>query len=265
MKDFSRALRFQDAINRRTFLSRTGGRHRRGRPGDTPRRHRACGFRRQSLHPQRRQLSLAPDSPIFRPKPSALFSCSRPARRRRWTSLTTSRNLKKCAARTCRIDVRKGQRLTGMTSGQSSFPVAPTIFKFNAHGKNGTLLSELLPHTAKVIDELCIIKSTYTEAINHDPAVTFIQTGSQIAGRPSIGSWFSYGLGSENKDLPAYVVMISRGKGQAQPLADRDWGSGFLPTKYAGVRFEGSGEPVRYLRDPEGRDRAMTAGKCSMK
>jgi hypothetical protein len=148
--------------------------------------------------------------------------------------------------------VRMGQRLTGMTSGQATFPVAPTIFKFAQHGQQRAWLSELLPHTAKVVDELCIIKSMHTEAINHDPAVTFIQTGSQIAGRPSIGSWFAYGLGSENKDLPSYVVLISRGKGNAQPLADRDWGSGFLSTKYAGVRFEASGEPVRYLADPAG-------------
>jgi len=148
--------------------------------------------------------------------------------------------------------IRMGQRLTGMTSGQATFPVAPTIFKFAQYGQHRAWVSELLPHTAKVVDDLCIIKSMHTEAINHDPAVTFMQTGSQIAGRPSIGSWFAYGLGSQNKDLPAYVVLISRGKGNAQPLADRDWASGFLSTKYAGVKFEASGEPVRYLADPAG-------------
>jgi hypothetical protein len=151
--------------------------------------------------------------------------------------------------------IRMGQRLTGMTSGQATFPTAPSIFKFNRAGKNGVFVSELLPHTAKVMDEICLIKSLYTEAINHDPAVTFFQSGSQIAGRPAIGSWLSYGLGSENKDLPSYVVMISRGEGQPQPLCDRNWGSGFLPTQHQGVVFRGSGEPVRYLNDPAGVDR----------
>jgi hypothetical protein len=153
--------------------------------------------------------------------------------------------------------VRMGQRLTGMTSGQKNFPIAPSMFKFAQHGKNGQWFSELLPYTAEIADELCIIKSMYTEAINHDPAVTFLQSGSQIAGRPAIGSWFSYGLGSENKDLPAYVVMISSGKGHAQPLADRNWGAGFLPTQHQGVRFNGNGEPVRYLSNPHGVDRSL--------
>ncbi len=149
-----------------------------------------------------------------------------------------------------------GQRLTGMTSGQKSFPVAPSAFKFDRYGKNGTWMSDAIPHTAKMADDICVIKSMYTEAINHDPAVTFFQSGSQIAGRPSIGSWFSYGLGSENKDLPAYVVLISKGEGQAQPLSDRNWGSGFLPTQHQGVRLQGSGEPVSYLNNPPGVERS---------
>jgi hypothetical protein len=150
--------------------------------------------------------------------------------------------------------IRKGQRLTGMTSTQASFPVAPSLFRFGRHGQSGASLSELLPHTAKVADELCIIRSMYTEAINHDPAVTFFQTGSALAGRPSIGSWLSYGLGSENHDLPAFVAMISRGTGnlEDQPLYDRLWGSGFLPTKYQGVKFRSVGDPVLYLSNPEG-------------
>ena len=132
--------------------------------------------------------------------------------------------------------IRGGQRLTGMTSGQASFPVAPSLFKFQQHGASGAWVSELMPHLAKVSDDLCFIKSMYTEAINHDPAVTFFQTGFQIAGRPSIGSWLAYGLGSENKNLPAFVVMISQGSGNPndQPLADRQWGSGFLPTDTRG-------------------------------
>jgi hypothetical protein len=154
--------------------------------------------------------------------------------------------------------IRQGQRLTGMTSRQASFPIAPTMFKFAKHGKSGVNLSELLPHTAGVADELCIIKSMHTEAINHDPAITFFQTGNQLAGRPSIGSWLSYGLGSENADLPAFVVMISNGSGNPadQPLYDRLWGSGFLPSKYQGVKFRSVGDPVLYLSNPPGQDAA---------
>ena len=151
--------------------------------------------------------------------------------------------------------VRQGQRLTGMTSAQSSFPVVPSLFKFAQHGNSGAWVSELMPHTAKVVDDLCFIKSMYTEAINHDPAVTFFQTGFQLAGRPSIGSWISYGLGSENKDLPAFVVMVSAGSALGdQPLADRMWGSGFLPTRYQGVKFRSAGDPVLYLSNPPGFD-----------
>ena len=148
--------------------------------------------------------------------------------------------------------VRKGQRLTGMTAFQANFPTAPSIFRFAQHGRNGTWLSELLPYTAKVADDLCIIRSMQTEAINHDPAVTFFQTGFQLAGRPSIGSWITYGLGSETQDLPAFVVMVSQGSGGSQALADRQWGSGFLPTKYQGVKFRSGSDPVLYLSDPEG-------------
>ena len=150
--------------------------------------------------------------------------------------------------------VRMGQRLTGMTATQTSFPVAPSIFKFAQHGKGGAWVSELLPHTAKVADQLCFLKSMHTEAINHDPAVTFFQTGFQLAGRPSIGAWLAYGLGSENKDLPAFIVMISQGTGSPsdQPLYDRLWGSGFLPTRYQGVKFRSLGDPVLYLSNPPG-------------
>ncbi len=148
--------------------------------------------------------------------------------------------------------VRKGQRLTGMTAYQAKFPTAPSIFKFEQHGQAGTWLSELLPYTGKVADEIAVIRSLETDAINHDPAVTFFQTGFQIAGRPSIGAWISYGLGSENQDLPAFVVMVSQGGGNAQALAERQWGSGFLPTKYQGVKFRSGGDPVLYLSDPPG-------------
>jgi len=152
--------------------------------------------------------------------------------------------------------VRQGQRLTQMSATQSSFPVVPSKFSFAQHGKSGAWVSELLPHTARLADDLTFIKSTHTEAINHDPAVTFIQTGSQIAGRPSMGSWVSYGLGAETDDLPAFVVMISPGTGGiGQPLYDRLWGSGFLPTRYQGVKFRSVGDPVLYLSNPGGMPR----------
>ncbi len=155
--------------------------------------------------------------------------------------------------------IRQGQRLTTMTSGQATFPVAPSIFQFGQHGQSGAWLSELLPNLGKIADELCIVRSVFTEAINHDPAITFIQTGSQLPGRPSIGSWLSYGLGSENKDLPAYVVLTSFGTGRRddQPLYDRLWGSGFLPSKHQGVKFRNSGDPVLYLSNPPGVDREI--------
>ena len=150
--------------------------------------------------------------------------------------------------------IRNGQRITGMTSGQTSFPVAATIFKFAQQGKSGTWLSELLPHTAKIVDDITIIKSMHTDAINHDPAITFIQTGSQQPGRPSIGAWVSYGLGSENQNLPGFVVLVSQSNTPAndQPLFSRLWSSGFLPSNYQGVKFRSSGDPVLFLSDPEG-------------
>jgi hypothetical protein len=150
--------------------------------------------------------------------------------------------------------IRKGQRLTGMTATQASFPVAPSKFKFAQHGKSGAWVSELMPHTAKIVDSLCFVKSLHTEAINHDPAITFMQTGAQAAGRPSFGSWISYGLGSINKDLPAFVVLVSQGSGNPadQPLYDRLWASGFLPSSHQGVKFRSQGDPVLFLSNPDG-------------
>jgi uncharacterized protein (DUF1501 family) len=166
--------------------------------------------------------------------------------------------------------VRMGQRITGMTSGQKTLPVAPTIFKFAQHGKCGAWLSELLPHVGEIVDDICIIKTVNTEAINHDPAITFIQTGSQQPGRPSIGAWLSYGLGSENGDLPAYIVLISQGTGNTndQPLFGRLWGSGFLPSVHQGVKLRSVGDPVLYLGNPPGIDktsrRRMLDGLASL-
>ena len=147
--------------------------------------------------------------------------------------------------------VSGGQRLTGMTAGQNSFPLAGSHFKFKQHGKSGAWLSDLMPYTSKISDELCFIKSMHTEAINHDPAVTFIQTGSQLPGRPSIGSWLSYGLGSDNKNLPGFVVLITKDK-YGQPLYSRSWGNGFLPSQYQGVQFRSGKNPVLYLDNPPG-------------
>ena len=155
--------------------------------------------------------------------------------------------------------IRQGQRLTTMTSGQKSFPVAPSVFKFQQHGQSGMWFSDAMPHMAGKADEWCMVRSMFTEAINHDPAITFMQTGSQLAGRPSIGAWASYGLGSENDNLPAYVVMTSFGSGRPddQPLYDRLWGAGFLPSRHQGVKLRNKGERVLYLKDPEGLSRDL--------
>ena len=152
--------------------------------------------------------------------------------------------------------VRGGQRLTTMSSSQTAFPVAPSIFPFAQHGKSGAWLSDLLPHHAKVADDLCFIKSMHTEQINHDPALTFFQTGFQLAGRPSLGAWATYGLGSVNKDLPAFVVMIS---GNGTSITERQWGTGFLPSQYQGVKLRSVGDPVLSISDPEGFDGAQRA------
>ena len=149
--------------------------------------------------------------------------------------------------------IRQGQRLTGMTAYQTSFPTAPSAFRFAPQGQSGAWLSELLPHTAKIVDQVAFIKSMHTEQINHDPAITASLTGFQLAGRPSLGAWVAYGLGSENRDLPAFIVMVSVGRnGGDQPLYDRLWGSGFLPARYQGVKFHNGADPVLYLSNPPG-------------
>jgi len=146
--------------------------------------------------------------------------------------------------------VRKGQRLTGMSTNQTSLPVTASLFDFKQYGQSGRWMSELLPHTAEIADELCFINSMNTDAINHDPAITFFQTGSMLPGRPSIGSWLSYGLGSQNENLPTFVVLVTKNKG-GQPLYARLWGNGFLPSEHQGVQFRSGKEPVLYLKNPE--------------
>jgi hypothetical protein len=154
--------------------------------------------------------------------------------------------------------IRKGQRLTTMTSGQKRFPVAPSKYKFAQHGQSGAWVSELMPWTAKMVDKLAFVKSVNTEAINHDPAVTYICTGHQLPGRASLGAWLSYGLGTENNNLPAFVVMTATwtGRKEAQAIYNRLWGSGFLPSKHQGVALRSSGDPVLFLSNPAGVDAA---------
>lgn len=172
-------------------------------------------------------------------------------------------NLRRLFGESLPDSVRQGQRLTGMTANQKTLPIAPSVFPFHQHGNSGMHLSELLPHTANLADRICLVRSLHTEAINHDPAMTLLQTGHQNAGRPSIGAWSSYGLGSVNANLPTFVVMISRPSGNtnAQPLHERMWGSGFLPTRHQGIRFNPGRDPVLYLSNPPGihreRRRAM--------
>jgi hypothetical protein len=150
--------------------------------------------------------------------------------------------------------VRMGQRLTTMTSGQKRFPIAPSKYKFAQHGRSGAWVSELLPWTAKLVDDIAIVRTVHTEAINHDPAVTFIQTGSQIPGRPSLGAWVSYGLGSENQNLPTFIVMTPTwsGRKDAQAIYNRLWGSGFLASRFSGVHMRSAGDPVLFLKNPDG-------------
>ena len=158
--------------------------------------------------------------------------------------------------------VRQDQRLTGMSSGQKSFPCVAPMFEFGQYGEHQTWVNkDLLPYTAGVVDKITIMKSLHTEAVNHDPAITFINTGAQQQGKPSMGAWLSYGMGSVNENMPGYVVMISRGRGQLQALYDRLWGSGFLPAKHQGVKLRSAGEPVLYLKNPKGFDREARRGQ----
>ena len=237
------AFRLQDSLNRRLFLRNSAA-----ALGSTALGSLMAGASTASLHhaPKAKRViylfqSGAPSQmDLFDPKPQM--------QKERGKDLPES--------------IRKGQRLTTMTSGQKSFPVAPSIFNFAQHGKGGLWLSDLWKHLPTVADELCVVRSMFTEAINHDPAITFCQTGSQLAGRPSIGSWLSYGLGSMNADLPAYVVMTSFGTGRPadQPLYDRLWSSGFLPTQHQGVKFRNKGDPVLYLSNPGGVTREIRRG-----
>lgn len=246
----------QDTINRRIFLKRTGGLGLSalftmlGADG--------LAEMGPSKGPKLQRVGGLPEFPEFKPKAKRVIYLFQSGAPSQMDLFDPKPVLAEKRGEELPSTIRNGQRLTGMTAGQKQFPVAPSIFKFEKHGKSGIYLSEILPHMAEVVDELTFIYSMYTDAINHDPAVTFFQTGSQIAGRPSIGSWLSYGLGTDNRDLPSYVVLTSVGTGRKddQPLYDRLWGSGFLPTEYQGVKFRNAGDPVLFLSDPDGVDRA---------
>ncbi|HWD38123.1 MAG TPA: DUF1501 domain-containing protein, partial [Fimbriimonas sp.] len=247
-------LQHQDEINRRTFLKRGGGVGLAALLSMLG----ADAFGQQAAPLGNKRFGGLPSFPNFAPKAKRviyLFQSGAPSQMELFDPKPQLDNKR---GEDLPESIRNGQRLTGMTSGQKSFPVAPNIFKYQQHGKAGIWLSELLPHMGEVADEICVINSMFTDAINHDPAVTFFQTGSQLAGRPSMGSWLSYGLGTQNKDLPAYVVLTSMGSGRKddQPLYDRLWGSGFLPTQHQGVKFRNAHDPVLFLSDPDGLERS---------
>ena len=198
-----------------------------------------------------------PDLPHFAPKAKRviyLFMCGGPSH---IDTFDYHPEVRKLHGQELPDSIRQGQRITGMTSGQKSFPVVAPMFEFKQHGEHGTYVSEILPHVAGIVDDITIVKSINTEAINHDPAITYINTGVQQPGKASLGSWVSYGLGSPEQNLPAYIVMISKGPGQKQALYSRLWGSGFLPSKHQGVNIRSGNDPVLYLKDPEGIDRDM--------
>jgi hypothetical protein len=235
----------QDALNRRVFLGGSSG---------------VLGLAALSCLASRDATAAAmpPRFPNHPPKAKRIISLFQSGAPSQMDLFDPKPEMEKRRGEDLPASIRMGQRLTTMTSGQSRFPVAPSMFKFSKHGQCGMDFSELVPNIARHADRWCMIRSMHTEQINHDPAITFFQTGHQLAGRPSIGSWVSYGLGSDNGDLPAYIVLTSFGSGRRddQPLYDRLWGAGFLPTKHQGVRFRNTGDPVLYLADPPGVDRA---------
>jgi len=198
-------------------------------------------------------LSGLPEVPHFAPKAKRVIYMFQSGAPSQVDLFDHKPSLEKLNGKELPDSIRKGQRLTGMTSRQKSFPAAKSFSPFRSHGQCGTQISDLLPWHSKIVDEMCLIRSMHTEAINHDPAITFFQTGHQQPGRPSAGAWASYGLGSSNKDLPAYVVLLSKCTDQqAQPLYARLWGSGFLPSNHQGVKFRSGNDPVLYLKDPTG-------------
>lgn len=196
----------------------------------------------------------APGIPHFAPKAKRIIYLFQNGAPSQLETFDYKPELIKRAGEELPASIRMGQRLTGMTSNQASFPMVGSYFKFNQHGPSGAWISELFPHISSIAGDICIIKTMHTEAINHDPALTFMQTGAQQGNRPSMGAWLSYGLGSDNKNLPAFCVLLSRGKGNGQGVYDKLWTNGFLDSVHQGVKFSASEEPVLYLNNPEGMD-----------
>jgi hypothetical protein len=239
------SVQFAQRLNRRHFLRRSG-----------------VGLGALALGSLAAQSPARADVaplPHYRPKAKRIIYLFQSGAPSQFETFDYKPKLQNLRGQELPASVRMGQRLTTMTSGQSSFPMVSSIYSFQQHGQSGTWVCDLLPNTARMVDEICIVRSMFTEAINHDPAITFFQTGSQLAGRPSAGAWVAYGLGQMNRDLPSFVVMVSRDptrKGD-QPLYDRLWGSGFLPTQYQGVKLRSGKDPVLYLANPAGCDRHM--------
>lgn len=250
-------LHFQDQLNRRIFLDRSAtGIGAAALASLLPSSARAAdsGASTAPSAPDQRAHQGLPGLPHFAPRAKRIIYLFQSGAPSQMDLFDPKPQMKDHFGEDLPASIRMGQRLTTMTSGQAKFPVAPSIFNFAQHGESGMWMSELLPHMSQVADDFCMIRSMHTEAINHDPAITFCQTGSQLAGRPSIGAWAAYGLGSECDNLPAYVVLTSFGSGRPddQPLYDRLWGSGFLPSKHQGVKFRNTGDAVLYLSNPPG-------------
>lgn len=210
--------------------------------------------------------AAVPGLPHFAPKAKRVIYLFQNGAPSQLESFDYKPTLRKMVGQELPESIRQGQRLTGMTSGQKSFPLVGSFYDFKQYGKSQAWISDLFPHTAKIVDELCIIRSMHTEAINHDPALTFFQSGAQVGNRPSMGSWLSYGLGSENKNLPAFCVLLSRGKGNGQGVYSKLWSNGFLESIHQGVQFSSGESPVLYLNDPKGMeqiDRRVMLDKLS--
>jgi hypothetical protein len=201
------------------------------------------------------EAGFLPGIPHFAPKAKRVIYLFQNGAPSQLESFDYKPTLNKMIGQDLPESIRHGQRLTGMTSDQKSFPLVGSFYKFNQHGQSGAWVSELFPNIARVVDDLCIVRSMHTEAINHDPALTFFQTGAQQGNRPSMGSWVSYGLGTENKNLPAFCVLLSRGKGNGQGVYSKLWSNGFLDSIHQGVQFSSGENPILYLQDPDGMDK----------
>ena len=200
------------------------------------------------------ELALPVGLPQFAPKAKRVIYLFQNGAPSQLESFDYKPLLNKMAGQDLPASIRMGQRLTGMTSSQDKFPLVGSHFKFNQYGKSGAWVSELFPNIGGISDEICIVKTIHTDAINHDPALTFFQTGAQQGNRPSMGAWLSYGLGSENKNLPSFCVLLSKGKGNGQGVYSKLWTNGFLDSSHQGVVFSSGEDPVLYLNNPEGQD-----------